>query len=161
MRNEFYEEKARVLQDCADRCDMRPTFASAKDVYGGKRNNTVGAGSGDVVIQKDGTESVTVLQLIDRWVEHYSELLSHNDPIDMIYVKAELLKLGSRSPPELALDRDFAMDELLIALSAMKHEKATGLNKIPVEVLKFTESELLLVGVLSSFNVALRTGNVQ
>jgi hypothetical protein len=64
-------------------------------------------------------ESVTVLQLIDRWVEHCSELLSHNDPIDMSYMKAELLKLGSRSPPELALDRDFAMDELLIALSAI------------------------------------------
>jgi hypothetical protein len=90
MRNEFYEEKARVLQDCADRCDMRPTFASTKEVYGGKRNNTVGAGSGDVVIQKDGTESVTVLQLIDRWVEHCSEFLSHNDPIDMSYVKSEL-----------------------------------------------------------------------
>jgi hypothetical protein len=32
---------------------------------------------------------------------------------------------------------------------------------IPVEVLKSTESELLSDGVLSSFNVALRTGNVQ
>jgi hypothetical protein len=101
------------------------------------------------------------IRSIDRWVEHCSELLSHNDPIDMSYVKAELLKLGSRSPPELALDRDFAMDELFIALSEMKHEKATGLDNIPVEVLKFTESELLLDGVLSSFNVALRTGNVQ
>jgi hypothetical protein len=50
----------------------------------------VGAGSGDVVIQKDGTESVTVLQLIDRRVKHCSELLSHNDPIDLIYVKAKL-----------------------------------------------------------------------
>jgi hypothetical protein len=79
----------------------------------------------------------------------------------MSYVKAKLLKLGSRSPPELALDPDFTMDELLIVSSAMKHEKATGLDNIPVEVLKFTESELLLDGVLSSFNVTLRTGNVQ
>jgi hypothetical protein len=59
-----------------------------------------------------------------------------------------------------ALARPFEMRELLVAVKAMKYNKAPGNNGMNIEVYAFVESEWLLIVLLEVFNEALRTGVV-
>lgn len=76
---------------------------------------------------------------MERWVEHYSDLYSHERNADL-----ELLEQALPQLPEMSeLDIPPTEEELSEAIDALSSGKAPGNDNIPAEVLKANKSSLL------------------
>jgi hypothetical protein len=142
---------ADVMQMCFDKNDAKGLHAATKILYG----PTVGTA-------EDGLESAGI-KLLDgvtlvftheevyaRWLQH-CKLLFNQDNV----VSADIEKyLSDPRVVNEALARLFEMRELLVAVNAMKYNKA---QRIMGSILKCTR---LLIVLLEVFNEVLRTGVV-
>jgi exonuclease III len=157
MENDFWLSKADDMQMCFDKNDAKGLHAATKILYG----PTVGTAEGGLesagIKLLDGVTLVsTPAEVNARWLQH-CKLLFNQDSVVSVDIEKYL------SDPRIVnetLARPFEMRELLVAVKAMKYNKAPGNNGLNIEVYALVESEWLLTVLLEVFNEALRTGVV-
>ena len=157
MENDFWLKKADAMQMSFDKNDARSLYAAAKATFGitlGTKED--GLESARIFLLDGVTLVSTPTEVNARWLQHCKLLFNQES------IVSENIEKYLADPRVVNKDlaRPFEMEELLVAVKAMKYRKAPGNNGLPIEVYAFVESEWLLIVLLEVFNEALRTGIV-
>ena len=86
-----------------------------------------------------------------RWLQHCKLLFNQESRVSEDIEKY----LADPRVVNEDLARPFEMEELLVAVKAMKYRKAPGNNGLPIEVYAFVESEWLLIVLLVRWSILL------
>ena len=133
--SKYWVDLCRTIQQAADNGNVKDMYDGIKEAIGPTVNKTapLKSKSGEVITDK------AKQLIVDRWVEHYSELYSretvvHQSALDAI----EDLPLM----PEL--DEEPSIEELSKEIDRLSSGKAPGKDSIPTEVIKSGKSSLLV-----------------
>ena len=126
MKSRWWEEKARELQEAADRRDMKAFYTGLRETYGPKPRG---------LVQLRDLDGTTVLQekdkILERFSHHFDQLLNIPGDLD------ERAKNKIMQRPAVQLLDDLPdMNELVSAIGSMQDRKAPGRDGIPSEVWK-------------------------
>ncbi|CAI9743516.1 development 2-like [Octopus vulgaris] len=123
LKNQWWRHKSREIQKLADVNDTRGFFKATKEIYGPSTHGQAPLKSQDgATILKSNTE------IGDRWREHFDDLLNHKATIDK--------RILDMIPKDYYLARIPSLEEVKIAITAMKNNKAAGPDGIPAEIYK-------------------------
>ena len=132
MENDWWLQKAEVMQQEADVNNSAGFFKSLKEVYGPQ------ARMNNALLSSDGTSVITEpTQLVRRWKEYFDGLLNAEAPTD-----EEILQTITPFPPQQELEETPTLEELNMAINKTKMNKSPGPDGIPPEVYKFGGEEL-------------------
>ena len=127
MKEEWWKEKARLMQSAANKNDLRTFYNELKAIHGPCFNGMLAVHSSDGrIILNDPT------RIIERWAEHFEQLLNRPSHI----ANAVLDDLPSR-PTLKCLSLPITLDEVTNANSVLKNGEASGCDSIPPEVFKY------------------------
>ena len=125
LKDEWMRAKAREIQHYADIHDTKKFYQAAKEIYGPQ------TGGSSPLLTADG---LTLLsdpdRTLDRWKEHFSELLNATPRVNFACIGYQL-------------DRDPSFEETVWAVKELQNGKAPGEDGIPAEVLKRGGDRLL------------------
>lgn len=126
LENEWWTRKGKEIQTYADSHDMHNFYDAVKRLYG-PRNRTF-----TPVKTSDGATLLTdQKQIVNRWSEHFKELLNQANPID-----ETVLQEFEARPIMNDLDQAPSFYELMRAVKSLKDNKSPGPDSIPAEILK-------------------------
>ena len=127
MKNDWWQNKAKEIQEYADNHDPRNFYNSIKAVFGPAKGRNV------PVLSADGTTLIKNKQeILKRWSEHFSELLNRINPADY-----DIINQLPSLPPVSELDNEPSLVEVLAAIKDLKNNKAPGPDGIPGEIFKY------------------------
>lgn len=126
MENDWWLNVATDLQGFADCGDLQNFYSSLKQVYGPTNRSLA------PVRSQDGTTLLTNRnQILERWQEHYCNLLNTHNPCD----PAQLDAIPDM-PTVYEMDANPTIEEVKKAICCLKNNKSPGVDGIPGEVLK-------------------------
>ena len=121
-KRRFLDEKAEEAEEAARNFDSRTLFQISKEL-GGKKFNSVGQ-----VKKKDGQIAVTEEEQMERWAEHFEEVLNREEPQNgATFGEGNELIIDCSPPSEVEIED---------AIRKMKNNKAAGCDGIPAELFK-------------------------
>ena len=132
MQNDWWCQKSHEIQEYSDDNDYQTLFSAIRVTLGPSQNSIAPLKSADGHSIKDQQG------ILDRWVEHLSQLLNQMNPIDPQFAD-HLPSL----PLFDSLDTTPTFDEIQAACKSLKNNKAAGPDGIP------SEGECLGTGVQS------------
>ena len=125
MENQWWEDKAAELQQYADENNYKKFFAGLKTVYGPSSNAyaPVRSAHGTLLTEKS--------EIIQRWSDHFNQLLNRPSQIDQLVIQ------DMPQRPILAfLDDPPTLVETQKAIKQLQVGKAPGPDGIPPEIYK-------------------------
>lgn len=125
MKDKWWEAKAAELQQHADEHNSKKFFAGLKDVYGPSSNAMAPVRSGD------GTLLTEKSDIVQRWSDHFSQLLNRPSEIDQQAIKdmpQRSILTSLNDPPTL--------EETQKAIKQLQVGRAPGPDGIPPEIFK-------------------------
>ena len=126
MKDNWWTERAKEMQEAADKHDTKSFFQGLKKVYGPKKRSTA------AIKDQQGTTLITDKpKILDRWAEHFNGVLNQVSDFDDT-VLDEIPQL----PVNMALDEAPTLAETKSAIKEMASEKSAGSDDIPAEVYK-------------------------
>ena len=125
MRDTWWENKAAELQQYADEHNPKKFFAGLKNVYGPTSNAMA------PVRSADGTLLTEKSDIIQRWSEHFNQLLNRASQIDQ-----QAIQDMPQRPVLAALDDPPTLAETQQAIKQLQMGKAPGPDGIPPEIFK-------------------------
>ncbi|XP_076035331.1 uncharacterized protein LOC143021614 [Oratosquilla oratoria] len=126
MQNEWWTKLAGKIQGFANAGDQQKFYSSLRREYGPQRNTCP-------IRNPDRFTLITEKsKILDRWVEHYKELLNRSNPTDPTFLE-DLPNLSTLRE----LDDVPTRHEVHLAISSLKSNKAAGPDGIPAEILKY------------------------
>ena len=130
--NDYWLQLSQKIQQASDIGDVRTMYQYIKQATGKptKKCAPLKSKSGSIIKNKN--------EQMDRWVEHYYDLYSHEN-----IVSQEALNSLEVLPVMEELDMEPTMEELNRAIDALPSGKAPGADGIPPEVIKAGKSILL------------------
>jgi hypothetical protein len=150
----FWKDISLNMQNLYNKNQSQLFFQNLKSIYGNKRSDI----NEGFLLNLDGSISKTKTEIQARWNEHFLNLLNQSG--SAIFDKVvELLPLQLEVDDGLA--NDFTIVEVCLAIDQMKHDKAVGKDKIPIEFFKYVESIKLVKVLVLLFNKSLRSGVVE
>ena len=143
MKEEWWKEKARLMQSAANKNDMRTSYNELKAIHGPCLNGMLAVRSSyGRIILNDPT------RIIEEWAEHFEQLLNRPSHI----ANAKLDDLPSRPTLE-CLSLPITLEEVTNAIRVLKNGKASGCDSIPPKVFKYGDP-YLAERLLQLFSVA-------
>eukprot|EP00914_Ancora_sagittata_P004859 GHVO01010160.1.p2 GENE.GHVO01010160.1~~GHVO01010160.1.p2 ORF type:complete len:144 (+),score=24.86 GHVO01010160.1:209-640(+) len=127
MKDDWWCERARDLQEAADRHDSKTLFDGLKAVYG-----PTSRGSSPLLSADRENLLHDQSSLLARWVEHFDGVLNR-----VSAVSDEALDEVPQRPTLEDLDRPPSLPETLKAIKQMRSGKAPGSDSIPAEIYKY------------------------
>lgn len=133
MQNEWWLKLAGEIQGFADTGNQQEFYSAIKRAYGPQRSTTC------PVRSADGSRLITDnKEILDRWAEHYQQLLNRSNPSDPTVFE---------NLPELPIIEDLdnfpTRQEVHMAIISLKNNKAAGPDNIPSEILKHGGNAIL------------------
>lgn len=125
MKDKWWEAKAAELQRYADEHNSKNFYAGLKDVYGPTSNAMA------PVRSADGTLLTERRDIIQRWSEHFSQLLNRSSRIDQ-----QAIQDMPQRPVLASLDDPPTREETQKAIKQLQMGKAPGPDGIPPEIFK-------------------------
>ena len=126
-------DKRNYLEELAERAEEAASYGDSQTLYGTIRRISGNFGKPEVPVKdKDGNSIPGEHRQMERWAEHFEELLNRPPPADPpdIEPAEEDLEIDCEVPD---------MDEILLAIKQQKSGKAAGPDSIPPEALKQAE----------------------
>ena len=126
-------DKRKYLEGLAERAEEAASFGDSQTLYGTIRRLAGNFGKPDVPVKdKEGNSIPGERRQLERWREHFEELLNRPAPADPpdIQPAAEDLDINCDIPD---------IDEITIAIKQQKNGKAAGPDDIPPEAMKDAE----------------------
>lgn len=132
IKNSWWSEKARQIQNYADRHDQRNFFQAIKEIYGviQRRTCPIKDANGNLLQSESDIRS--------RWREHYSSVLNLDNEVDF-----GAIRLIPQYQTATHLDQEISTEEIQIAISDLKNNKSPGCDGIPAEIFKALLDETL------------------
>ena len=153
MQDKYWPRHCDTIEDLAESGNAREYFKACKLMFGKHSYSK----DKKAVFKLDGKLTKNPVEYLARLAEHSTNLL--NQPS---VVSSKIGNYLQEQQPEIAgLDDDFTMKELLTAILAMNSDRAMGVDKTPIELYCWAESEELQREVLNLFNRQLRSGVVE
>ena len=126
MQNDWWERKAKEVQQYADTKNSKMFFSSIKEVYGPAKPCMT------PLLSADGSTLLKEKNSInERWREHFSTLLNRPSSVD-----SSALEQISQKPTVESLDLPPTMEEIQKAIKQTSSGKAPGMDGIPAEIFK-------------------------
>ena len=125
MKQKWWTDKAKALQDAADRHDLKSFYENLNGVYGPPSNTA------SPILSANGTLLTEKGTIVKRWAEHFSEVLNRHPNINT----AEIKNLPQQ-PILLELLLDISLSEIKDAIKKLSNGKAPGDDGIPAELFK-------------------------
>ena len=126
------EDKATEAEEAARNNDSGTLFRISKEI--GKKGSFAGNGQ---VRKKDGDIAVTEEEQLERWAEHFREVLNREEPN-----RIETFEEGEPLGIDCAAPRVSEVRKLIIK---MKNNKAAGCDGIPGELFKIGVDENAMI----------------
>jgi len=132
IQNTWWKQKAKEIQNYADNNKTYEFYDSIKGIFGPSKKmmTPVRSADGRHLIKNED-------EILQRWAEHFRELLNHINPIDPTVLQ-ELPDLT----PAAQLDEPPSFQEVFQAVKCLKNKKAPGEDCIPAEIYKYGGPEL-------------------
>lgn len=126
IQNTWWENKAMELQNASDCGDSKTLYHLLKQTYGPQLSSFAPLRS------KVGNKLLRdPVEIQERWVEHYSELLNRLTDVDH-----SILNNLEQLPIKYFLEESPDQEEVNKAIEQMNNGKSPGMDGIPAEVLK-------------------------
>ncbi|XP_022240572.1 uncharacterized protein LOC106458595 [Limulus polyphemus] len=139
--NQWIEDKRNEAQEAADRGDSKTVYKITIELTSGFKS------SGGVPIKaKNGTRLTTERQQLERWKEHFNEVLNQCEPDILLDLSNE----NVRAILNVNLN-DISLEEGRRALQNLKNNKAAGSDELQPELLK-NGGQPLELELLNIFN---------
>lgn len=132
IKNIWWRNKALEIQSYADQHNSRCFFQALKEVYGPVTSNL------RPLRDNAGNLLTNEAQIRRRWREHYSTILNQQNNVDL-----EVINLIPQYNIAEHLSAPLTVEEISVALSQLKNNKAAGSDGIPAEILKSASSEII------------------
>lgn len=126
MEDDWWTEVAVDLQGFADSGDLQNFYSSLKQVFGPTNRSLAPVRSKDRT-----TLHINRNQILERWQEHYCDLLNSQNPCE----PAQLDSIADR-PTVRELEDPPTYEEVSIATQKLKNNKSPGIDGVPGEVIK-------------------------
>jgi len=125
----YIDNLAKEAQEAADKGDTRTVYKITKSLTGGFTNTST------IVKDKNGNTLTKEEDQLDRWAEHFQEVLNRGDPdeeidIDLNHPHAEIEMCRGR----------ITKGEIELAIKQCKANKAPGEDRITADMLKADSS---------------------
>ena len=126
-------DKRKYLEDLAAAAEEAASYGDSQTLYGTIRKLSGNFGKPEVPVKdKDGNSIPGDENQMQRWAEHFEELLNRPPPDDPPNIEP--------ADQDLEIDCEVPdMDEILLAIKQQKSGKAPGPDNIPPEALKEAE----------------------
>ena len=125
MQDAWWKDRAMELQSAADRRDFKTFYQSLKAVHGPIHK------ASQSVKSKDGILLTEPTKVLDRWAEHFKEVLNQVSDFDMT-----VLNELPQYDVEADLDKQPTLEEVQKAIKQLSSGKAAGDDCIPPEIYK-------------------------
>ena len=127
-QNEYWNEKTETLENAANNNDHAIMFREFRTLA---TSTTL---KNNIVKDKEGNIISNYCDCINRWKEHYSELLNKG-PVPH---NPETSTAAANAPTDLSISEDeVTLDEVRNAVKSLKNYRAVGICKITAKLLKF------------------------
>ena len=134
MKEKWWADKSRELQEAADRHDMKRFYEGLRTVFGQRDSGCA------PVRSKDGSSLITERDLIlQRWVEHFQSVLNQQAVFDSTVLDEIPQWDEATHPSQLP-----TVAEVRCAIQQMSSGKSPGADSIPSEIYKHGGEQLLL-----------------
>ena len=133
MKTSARADKRKYLEGLAEKAEEAASFGDSQTLYGTIRRLAGNFGKPDVPVKdKDGNSIPGETRQLERWREHFEELLNRPAPADPPDIQP--------AAEDLDIDCDIPdMDEIMVAIKQQKSGKAAGPDDIPPEAMKDAE----------------------
>ena len=134
-KRNYIENKAKEAEEAAKVNDSRKLYNITRSLSCKSQQNST------TIKDINGNILTTVEDQLNRWAEHFSEILNREDPRNPPRLEVNVPELDINSDPT-------RRDEIRQAIKQLKNSKAPGCDDIPPELLKAdleTTSEVLFV----------------
>ena len=129
-QNKYWNEKADSLENAAINNDHATMFREFRTLA----TSTAVKNNINMVKDKAGNIISNNCDCLNRWKEHYSELLN-KDPVPH---NPETSTAAANAPTDLSISEGaVTLDEVRNAVKSLKNDRAAGICKITAELLKF------------------------
>lgn len=122
-KRKYADNLAKEAEDAAAKRNMKALYDTTKKLAGKHHR------ADKPIRDKAGTVLTRTEDQLDRWREHFSELLNRPSPEDLLQI----------APPDTLLDLDCSKpskDEIRKAISLLRNGKAAGPDNVPAEAIK-------------------------
>ena len=123
MQNTWWKARAAELQKAADKRDYKTFYQGLKAVYGPTYKASA------AIKSKDGTVLTEPAQILDRWAEHFKEVLNQDSVFDM-----SVLHDIPQWDMNMSLVALPTMAEIQMCIKQLNSGKAPGEDGIPPDV---------------------------
>ncbi|KAF6038695.1 hypothetical protein EB796_002996 [Bugula neritina] len=133
LKSDWWEAKAKSLQQAADINDMKSFYGGLREVYGPVKRGTsqLTALDGNTVLQEKS-------EILNRFADHFAQLLNVPGTLD---IKAAI---DIETRPEVhCLSEPAEVWEVIDAIDDIREGKAPGKCRIPSEIWKHGGAEIL------------------
>ena len=123
-KQEWFEEKAKMAQNAAEKNDARSTYRIIKELTNDTKKQQV------PIKGKDGKVLNTEEEIAQRWIEHFKAVLNQPEPTSTpnITKQSEEIKEIQTGP--------VTIEEISTAVKSLRNNKAPGADGIYPELLK-------------------------
>ena len=129
-QNKYWNDKAETLENAANNNDHAIMFREFRTLA----TSTTVKNNINIVKDKEGNVISNNCDCLNRWKEHYSELLN-KDPVPH---NSETSTAAANATTDLSISEDeVTLDEVRNAVKLLKNDRAAGICNITAEVLKF------------------------
>ena len=126
LKDEWFQKRAQELCTAADRNNNKKFYDLTRELYGPSSRGFAPLSS------KDGTTLLTEQDArMQRWKEHFSELLNRPSVVDTI-----LLDTIEQSPVRKELSVPPSLKDVKDAISSLQNGKSPGEDALPAEIFK-------------------------
>ncbi|XP_022245853.1 uncharacterized protein LOC111086614 [Limulus polyphemus] len=140
-KNQWIEDKGNKAQEAADRGDSKTIYKITKELTSGFKSS-----EGVPIKAKNGTRLTTEREQLERWKEHFNEVLNQCEPDILLDLSNE----NVRAILNVNLN-DISLEEARRALQNLKNNKAAGSDELQPELLK-NGGQALELELLNIFN---------
>ncbi len=131
-QSRWVQEKAQMIQQCADQNDMKGFYELINEIYGPTHKSFASLKTAD------GTLLLTDQQeVLFRWGEHFEELLNRPSTVD-----EEIIDSVPARPLVNAAEIEPSLAEIVTIIKNLKNGKSPGDDGIPPEIFKYGGQKL-------------------
>jgi len=133
---EYYNKLADEVDDGIRHNNLRSAYDAIKRMTAGPHHH---GPTSSVINKKDGSPCTSVEETLERWCEHYKDMLNH-PPAD---VCPDLDQAAAGAVPDTETDCDApTLQEVVKAIRKLRNGKAAGPDNIQPEMFKYAEGPI-------------------
>lgn len=142
-KNKMLEEVAEEMEEASKRGDSKKLFACVNRLSGNTNSKIINC---EPVKEKNGKLTTGKKEIMERWTQHFKELLNKQDPKNKDATEREIIEMEitNKEGSEESMEEEITLEEVEKAVKEMRKNKAPGICKITAEILQNTGKHTMI-----------------